>query len=640
MINGDSNLREFGRFRLDVRTRVLWCGDEPVNLPLKQIELLCVLTEKAGEVITKNEILDKIWADSFVEESNLTRHIYMLRRTLKDHGESDGLIQTVPRRGYRFTGEVRDAEIGDLVFERHTSTRTMIEVSDDAPSDNERTGVDGSLATLTAKARARPFLTAAVLVASIIAVGFVLSFTLDRIGTSAASAQIRSIAVLPVRSFSETPDDEELRLRIADALITRLGTLGHIAVRPTSAILPFAGSDEDGLSIGKRLHADAVIDSRLQRENDRVRVTIQMIRTADGANLWSDQFDGNADQILDLQDRIFAKVSQTLDGAGARLPEKGPTQNAEAYEAYLKGRFFWNKRDAESLRKATEYFTLAGDLDPQFSEAFSGLADTQHLLFNYNIDVRPEIVAEAKANLRRALELDPNSADALVTLGTIEMGYDWDWAAAENSLSRAVATAPNSPTAHMRYGALLVRTRKFDEAIAAFQRQVELDPLSLTGLTNLGMARFCAKDYPAAENEFQSVLDLDPKSGTARWLLSRNMWMQGRKEEAVTEIARALELDGNMPMAEKVRKKNLIASPVEAIKLLLHEWRENPPGTNPHNLAYLSVYVGDKERAIYWLERSIGEHHPWTTWIAAAPEFEKLRGDSRYEEMLRRLNLP
>jgi tetratricopeptide (TPR) repeat protein len=279
-------------------------------------------------------------------------------------------------------------------------------------------------------------------------------------------------------------------------------------------------------------------------------------------------------------------------------------------------------------------------VDPQFSEAFSGLADTQHLLFNYNIDVRPELVAEARENLRRALELKPDSSDALITLGTIEMGYDWDWKKAEETLRHAVKAAPNSPIARMRYGALLARIRRFDEAEAAFRRQIELDPLSVTGITNLGLALFCKKDFAGADRQYQKAMELDDKGGAPHWLLSRSLWLQGRNEESIAEIVRALELDGNASLAGKIRAKAQSATPLAAIELLLHEWRMNPPGTNPHNLAYLSIYVNDADKAVYWLNRSVEEHHPWTSWIAAAPEFEILRGDQRYLEMLRNLNLP
>ncbi|MGD9560657.1 MAG: tetratricopeptide repeat protein [Pyrinomonadaceae bacterium] len=630
MINGDSQLREFGRFRLDVKKRVLWCGDEPVNLPLKEIELLCMLTESSGQVVTKDEILDRVWADSFVEESNLSRHIYLLRKTLKEYGEYEELIQTVPRRGYRFTGEVRSANGTELVIEKHTSTKTLIEIRDDI--EPKRLG--GAKFTRNRVLAAGAF--GAILLAGL------AYFWADKSGPAVGTAsEIRSIAVLPVRSFSESADDEELRLRITDALITRLGGMDRVAIRPTAAVLPFSDSDEDSVSIGRKLQVDAVIDSRIQEEGERLRVTVQLIRVATGENVWSEQFDGKTDRLLELQDLISAKVSRSLDAAADPATfSRRPTENADAFEAYLKGRYFWAKRDPESLGKAVEYFTQATMLDPGFSEAYSGLADTQHLIFNYNIDVRPELVTEAKENLRRALEIKPDSSDALIALGSIQMGYDWDWKAAEDTLRRAVAAAPNSPTAHLRYGALLVRIKRFDEAEAAFDRQIELDPLSPLGKTNLGIVYFCRRDFAEADRLFREVLEINSRDGGAQWWLSRSLWQEGRKDESVAEIVRALENTGDPRLAAKVRLKAESSNADGAIKLLLDEWRDDPPGTNPQVLAYLSTYVNDSEKAIYWLERSIEERHPWSAWIAAAPEFEVLRGDRRYLAMLARLGLP
>jgi DNA-binding winged helix-turn-helix (wHTH) protein/TolB-like protein/cytochrome c-type biogenesis protein CcmH/NrfG len=638
MGNEHSSLREFGRFRLDPKTRVLWFQDEPVNLPLKEIELLTVLTESAGQVVTKDEILDKVWAGSFVEESNLTRHVYLLRKMLKEHGEGDGLIQTVPRRGYRFTGHVTQIHPGDLVIEKHTSTRTLVEIDEGEPVSISATD-DPSLTENRSSTKWRSILAAGVAIAMLIGMAIFLSPGTSQ--TSGGPSEIKSIAVLPVRSFSDASDDEELRLRITDALITRLGNMDRVAVRPTSAVLPFARSEEDILTIGRRLKVDAVVDGRIQREGDRLRVTLQLLRTSDGEHLWSEQFDGNAEQTLNLQDNIFAKVSNFLAAPEMRsgAPAKRLTENPEAYEAYLKGRYFWNKRDADSLQKAVENFRYATELDPQFSEAFAGLADAKYLKFNYNIDVRQELVDEAKRDLQRALQIKPDSPDALITLGTIAMGNDWDWKAAESSLQHAVSAAPNSAIAHMRYGALLMRMRRFDQAEAEFLRHLELDPLSISGIMNLGMVRFCKSDSEGAERQYRALLDMDEKQGAARWLLSRNMWLQGRNEEAVTEISRALELDGNSELAAKVTTAGK-KSPLEAIRTLLYEWRDNPPGTNPHNLAYLSTYLNDNDKAIYWLGKSIEEHHPWTNWIAAAPEFQVLRSDERFIAMLRKLDLP
>ena len=630
---------EFGKFRLNTQKKTLWHDGISVPMPLKELELLCVLIENRGELVTKEELLNKVWEDSFVEESNLSRHIYLLRQTFKEFGESEDLIQNVPRRGYRFTGDIGKAANGEVIIEKHTSTRTLIEIQDDGKEKSITHAAEEKRHALTGFALSHRLILSVSAIAAILLTGIFFFRNYPNFQSKVSVLEIKSVAVLPVKSFSDGAGDDELRLRITDALITRLGHLDRIAVRPTSAVLPFVKAEQDALEVGKELRVDAVIDSRIQQEGERLRVTIQLLKVATGEQLWSEQFDGQANQILDLQDMIAAKVVQSLDTEASQQKTmvKRPTDNSDAYEAYLKARYFWSKRDEASLRQAIEYFNQAIALDPKFAEAYSGLADTQHLLFNYNIEVTPEIIVQAKENLRRALELKPDSADALTTLGTIQMGYDWDWQRAEESLKLATAAEPNSPTAHMRYGALLVRLGRFVESQAEFEKGIELDPLSLVGNMNLGLVYFCKKDFAAADTQYRKTLEIDGKAGATHWLLSRVLWQESRKDEAVREIIRALELDGNTTLAEKLLTKSNPGQPVDAIRQLLFAWRNNPPGTNPHNLAYLSTYVDDREKAMFWIEKSVAEHHPWTTWVFAAPEFETLRDIPRFQAILREL---
>ena len=638
MLNERSGLREFGKFRLDLKRKLLWLNQEPVPLPLKAVDLLCVLVEKRGEVVSKDEIWQEVWNDAFVEETNLTHNIYTLRKAFKDLGEPD-LIKTVPRRGYRFTGTVHEIPDGEMILERHALTRTTIEFQDDRGETQPLVSIDEKSRTRIGQVFSKSRVSSILAVGVVLLVGFFI-FRSESTPARATASDIRSIAVLPVRSFSESPDDEELRIRITDALITRLGRLERTAVRPTSAILPFSKSGQTALEIGKQLQADAVIDSRIQQEGDRLRVTVQLIRVSSGEQIWSDQFDGRANEILNLQDLISSKVARllTADPMQQRTLAKRPTENSDAYEAYLNGRYYWTKRDEPDLRRALECFNTAITLDPNFAEAYASLADTKVLLFNYNIDVKPELIADAKLNLKRALELKPDSADALTTLGSIQMVYEWDWKAAEESLKAATIAEPNLAIAHMRYGSLLARIGHFSESLTESERGVELDPLSIVGITNLGLVHFCQKDFAAADTQYRKALEMGDTVGAAHWLLSRSLWLQGKKDDAVKELVRGIELDGNKDLAEKLSAKSRTSPPDEVIRELLFEWRNNPPGTNPPTLAYLAASIGDRDKAMYWVEKAIVERHPWTTWLYSAPEYEVLRDIPRFQQVLREMN--
>jgi len=636
MINHHNGLREFGKFRLDLDKRLLWLGGEPVALPLKAVDLLCVLVASRGAVVSKDEIWHEVWNDAFIEETNLTHNIYLLRKAFKDLGEPD-LIKTVPRRGYRFTGVVHEIPDSEIVLERHSLTRTVIELqSDPAPLESEPRALLSP--SRSSALLGRKGLVAGVVLAAVALVAIsVWQWAKSSVG---AATEIRSIAVLPLRSFNaKNEEDDDLRLRITDALITRLGSMKDIAVRPTNAVLPFVNEDRNSEEIGGKLRVDAVLDGRVQREGDRVRITLQLISVGDGKQLWSGQFDGQADRLLDLQDIVSTKVLSSLNSKVTETLAKAPTNNADAYEAYLKGRYFWSKRNEESLRKAIGYFQEAVALDPQFAEAYGGIADAQLLLYEQNIEVTPSIVSQAKETLHHALLLKPDSADALATLGSVQMSYDWDWKGAEDSLRHSTEVAPNSPNGWIRYGVLLMRLRRFAESQTALEKAVALDPLSLIGNADLGMVYFCKKDFDAADTQYRKTLAINDHFGVAHWLLSRSLWQQGRKTESVDEILIALKLDGNEELAGRLNEKVQSGTPEDCINLLLHEWRDNPAKTNPHNMAYLSTYVGDREKALSWIKRSLDEHHPWTTWISAAPEFEMLRGDSRFEEILAKVDL-
>jgi TolB-like protein/Tfp pilus assembly protein PilF len=460
----------------------------------------------------------------------------------------------------------------------------------------------------------------------------------------ASAATPRTLAVLPLHTLKSKEEDESaFGMGITESLISRLGNLPSLVIRPASSVKKIAEQQTDPIEIGRAMKADAVLDGSYQRADGRIRISVRLLNVADGSQIWSGNFDETDTEIFKLQDSLSNQIAQSLinklSSSESQLLATRLTNNKDAYESYVRGRYFWNKRTGDSLYKAIDYLKEATDLDPNFAEAYACLADSQYMLFDYNFEVSQETVERARENLRAALSLKPDLPDALVTQATIQMTYDWNLAGAEASLKRAVEVAPNSPSARQRYGALLIRLGRFPEALSEFNKAVELDPVSTVATTNIGMVYFCMKNFAEADNQFRRTIETEDKFSTAHWMLSRSLWQEGRHNEAVSEIIRGLELDGNKLLSQRIEQKALQGGPDEAIRLLLYEWRANPPGTNPHNLAYLSTYVDDKEKAIYWLQRSLQEHHPWTLWVRSAPEFEPLQNDPRVQEILKKTNL-
>lgn len=624
MNNKLNNLREFGKFRLDAKKKVLWFENETVNLQLKEIELLCVLTENGGEVITKDELLNRVWADSFVEESNLSRHIYRIRKVFKEHGESEDLIKTVPRRGYRFTGEIK-ANGNDLIIEKHSISRTVIEE------------IETSDAPQFKKVSARRFFVLTALLAVILTTAFGFYFYKR---SSPNTQQIKSIAVLPVKSFAGVgADDEELRWQMTDFLITKLGKLPDVSVRPTATVLRFAKSEQSIFEIGKKLEVEAVLDGRIQREGETIRVTLQLVSVESGEQIWSEVFDGRSNQILNLQDRISAKVLDSLNQNRQQNIEiaQRPTQNEEAYEAYLKARYFGRRSEGQSLRKSLELFETAVRLDANFAEGYAGIADVRYRLFMNNFNSSVEDVEKAKANIQKALSLKSELVEPLLTLGQIQTTYDWDWAKAEETWKKILEIEPQLAAARMRYGMLLMFLSRFNEAQAQMEEAIRLDPTHPSHYANLGTVYFCRKDFAKAEEFYKKALELDENWVFAHWYLSRMAWLQGRKNESLKYVVSGSRINGQNEFAEKVEEKSRTQTPEEVTRFIIEEWSKN--ADSYPSVANRAMYLGDRETALTYLEKSFTARNPWLVMIAASPEFETLRGEPRFQEILQKMNL-
>ena len=634
MKNQINNLREFGKFRLDAKKKVLWFENKPVNLTLKEIELLCVLTENGGEVVTKDELLNKVWVDSFVEESNLSRHIYRLRKTFEELGAPD-LIQTVPRRGYRFTEEVSEPETDALIIEKHSISRMVIEEME-APAEPNVKIVPAQ----TSPAKLNRYWIPVTICLALLTTAFAYYFYNSRSNKS-ANQPIRSLAVLPVKSHSTKVDDEELRWQITDSLISKLGGMREISVRPTASVLKFAKSDLTIFEIGKKLEVDAVLDGRIQQEGETVRVTLQLISVENGEQLWSDVFDGKATQILNLQDRISAKVLDSINQNRQQIIELAsrPTQNNDAYTAYLKGRYFVRRSDEKSLRKGIEFYQQAINLDSEFSEAYASLADAQYRLFNTRYEISPENVEAAKANIQKALSLKPDSINALLSLGFIQYGYDLNWKASEETWKRAIEIAPQISPVRMRYGMFLINLRRFDEAQTQIEKAIQLDPTYSANYSHLATIYYCKKDYAKAEEFFKKSLELDENWTFAHWHFSRTLWMQGRKAESLKYVISGLKIDGNNSLAQKIEEKLQTQTPEEITRFLIGEWTKNAAVQNSLPIATRAILIGDRETALTFLERSFNEPGPKPTHIASFPEFESLNGEPRFQALLQKLNL-
>lgn len=638
---GENNhLREFGKFRLDAKKRVLWFKDEPVNLPLKEIDLLCALTENGGEVVTKNELLEKVWSDAVVEESSLSRHIYVLRKTFKDFGEED-LIQTIPRRGYRFAGEVREAQSGELVIEKHTSTRTLIEIQTESKTESDDAKADKNplFKTLTQR---RVVLSLAAVVLLFVLVGAFIYW--NKTDAKQSAFEIKSIAVLPFKTIDANKENEHQGLGLTDILITRLSNIKELNVRPTSAILVFENHPLDAISLGEKLKVDAVLEGTIYRTDKNVRVTARLIKTKDNSSLWAGQFEKPILDELKLQDEISLQIvdalALNLSGNEKNALAKRYTGNADAYQLYSKGRYHWNKRSTEGMIESERLFRSAIEKDPNFALAYTGLADT--LATKVNTD-------EAKYIIAKALELDPGSAEAHATNGFIQMFHDWKWKEAEASFKKSIELNPNYANAHQWYATLMEITGNNAEAKAALRRALEINPISHNFLADLGQAHYFAREYKEAETYCLKALEIYPDFVFAHKYLHFIYLQTGENEKAAEELVKMfiIETAYNKELNQKDAVEKAIARNKDLLKqhglkefLNYHYLQSVPEHANAfYGKAMIYAFIGDREKALVNLERANEGRAFISAFIKAEPIFDNLRDDLRYKVILQKMNL-
>lgn len=613
-----SEIVDFGIFQLDLKARELRKAGLKVKLQGQPFRVLALLVDRAGQVVTREELRQSVWpSDAYVAfDQGLNNAIKKVRDALGDSADSPRFIETLARLGYRFVAPVA------AVPQRPSGPQIRF-----------------GLATLR-----KPVLiglASACLLAA-------LAYWAWHGSTMRAQPAIGKVilAVLPFDNLSRDPDQEFFSDGLTEEMISQLGKLNseRLTVISSGSVARYKGTRLAANQIGRELHADYLVQGSVRRASDRVRITVQLIQTRDQTDLWTETYDRELKDILTLQDSVSRTIANqihiTLTPAQQTRLRSG-NLDPEAYEAYLKGRYYWNKRTAEGLQKGLLYFQQAIDRDPAYGAAYSGLADCDSGLAWHGFKSPTEALPKANAAALKAIEIDPQSAEAHASLGLV-LTHRWDWAGAEAEFKQALQLDPRYANAHHWYGDYLSIMGRHDEALLQARQALELDPLNLMIGTWLGRRYYLARKYNLAIEQGRNTEELDANFAAAHLLLGENYVQVGRHDQGLAELQTAASLSGDSPLylaqvavafasAGKKNEALHIVAQLQSISSARY--------VSPYGLAQIYAALNDKEQTFKWLQTAYDDRAVWMSYLAVDPVFDSLRSDQRFQDLERRVHL-
>jgi DNA-binding winged helix-turn-helix (wHTH) protein/TolB-like protein/Flp pilus assembly protein TadD len=658
MGNSFNCLYEFGAFCLDPAQRRLSRNGEPVHIPPKAFEVLVFLVQHAGDLVDKHELIEAVWPGVFVEEGNVTVAVHTLRKALSCDERDQKYIETISKRGYRFSAQVRAIEGetsrsaeppgGGSLIDRGAQLEPADTPSIPAEPEDpvEVPGAKILAPSSTGELRGRKRFSFTWLAAALILLPVLLITkrlpTERHYNHSSTATSIHSLAVLPFTIIGEKSNDAYLGVAMADAVTTKLDNTGSIVIRPTSALESYVGALRNPIAAGREQAVDAVLDGHVQLVGGRLRLTTQLIRVEDGARVWGETFDEKYTNLFSAQDAIAEEVARSLrvqlTGAQQNRTPRRQTENSEAYRAYIKGRYFWNRRTISGLWKGLKYFQDAVALDPTYAQAFAGIADSYALLGEYTALAPNVAFPIAKRNAEKALELDPDLAEAHANVGFVNLFYGFDGIAAENEFRRALQSNPNYAIAHTWYGVDLAALGRHREAIAEAKRAEAVDPLSLTVTTDIGLIFYLAGRTDEAIASIKKAIDIDPNFSRAHFRLGSAYMERNMNREALAEFQKAVQLtassgnhedqhyDASIAMAY-ARLGNTNESRRLLTVLLERSKHEYVPA---YGIALIYSGLGEEGKVLEWLRLAYKQRCSSIAYLNVDPALEKYRSEPQF----------
>jgi len=624
----------FNEFLLDVKERTLKQHDSHVAIAPKVFDALLVLVENAGALVERATLRDRLWPGQIVEDSTIARAIADARKALGDLGDERRYIETVPKFGYRFVAEVQQGPV--------KSAEVTVSTGDTGKA-------------VMAVANSNPTKLRWVLG---IAAGFLLAvFALvfeerGRIGDAGpVSSGKVMLAVLAFENLSGDPQQEYLSSGLTEELITQLGSLepGRLGVIARTSAMQYKGSHKDVRQISQELGVDYVLEGSVRRDGEQVRITAQLIQVKDQTHLWAREYDRPSKDILGLESEVAGEVAREirlrLTPVESERLAKAHAVDPDAYEFYLKGRYFWNKRNEAAYLKAIDYFNQAIARDPQYARAYSGLADAYALLGSWPNAEMPRRVAmpRAKEAALTALKLDDSLAEAHASLAFVEMHYEWNWKESEREFRRAIELNPNYATGHQWFAYWLMAQGRRDESIAENELARKADPLSIIIRTDAADLLCGAGRFDEAIQKAQEATDLDANFRLAHYFLGLAYAGKQMYPEALAEYQKGVAMDSKdeWSLSGQGWVYALMHDRTKAEKIirrLKQDARERPDLA----LGIANVYAAleEKDEAFAWLEKAYRNREGGLILLNSYPHYAQIRSDPRFAELVRKIGLP
>jgi len=628
----------FGTYEVSFQSGEVRKAGLRIRVQQQPMKLLEMLLERKGEVVTREEFRSRVWPNENFGDFDLALNIAIgkLRSALGDSAENPRFIETLPKRGYRFIADVAVVDGDPREKGSGSATGDLAETEPAGELENPK--------LVAPRRQLSPAHRIAVAVALVL-IFSILAIWLFRSRERAPTA-IQSLAVLPLENLSGDAAQNYFADGMTDELITDLAQISALRVISRTSVMVYKGARKPLPQIARELNVDAVVEGTVLRSGDQVRITAQLIDAPSDKHLWSRSYEGELRDTLALQKRVAAAIADqiriNLTPQEQAALKTVRVVNPDAYESYLKGRYFWNKRTADGFKVALAYFNQSIEEDPKYAPAYSGLADTYALLgdWQYAVMTPKEAFPKAKAAAIKALELDGALGEAHNSLAFVLDGFDWDLDAGGKEFQRAIELNPGYATAHHWYAWHLSLLGRYDEAIAEMRRAENLDPLSLIINSDLAELLGLAHSYDESIRQSRKTIEVDPNFALAHNQLAQAYLQKQMYEEAVAELQKAVRLSGDSPtcIANLARAYVAAGKRSEAEKLLSDlKKRSTPAYSNAPEIAIVYVSLGDKDQAMSWLEKGFEER--FNPGVLLRPGFDPLRSDSRFQNLRRRIGL-